>query len=112
MNELRRAIDENELLRERIRQLEEIIAPQVEIPPSFRLTPTESRIFRSLKTGRVMSRNSLLTLLYSDRAEPPENELIVNSFICHIRRKIEPFGLKIECSYGVGWWLVEPEFVR
>jgi two-component system, OmpR family, response regulator CpxR len=53
--------------------------------------------------GRIVSRDELTTALYQRPATPYERSLDVH--ICHLRKKIEPAGVAIRNSRGVGYLL-------
>lgn len=97
-------------LRERVRQLEEEIAPSsVSVPLEWRLTSSEARLFAHLTTRAVATKSSIMTALYSDRPEDDPELKIVDVFICRIRRKVKPYGVEIATVWGQGYSLVGRE---
>lgn len=104
--------EENDELRERVRQLgEQLASTKFAFPRDLGLTPTQILILRHLLTRDVITRNSAMLLLYSDRAhdEPGLNNVDVH--ISRIRRKLRPAGIQIENVWGRGWRVVDREAV-
>lgn len=103
---LERQRQEIEQLRERVRQLEDILAPPgTPIPLEWRLTGKEARVFAHLTTRDVATKESIMLALYSDRADEGPEMKIVDVFICKMRKKIEPFGVTINTVWGTGYSL-------
>lgn len=99
---------EIETLRERVRQLEDILAPAaVDVPIEWRLTASEARVFAHLTTRVVATKQSIMAALYSDRPDDDPEMRIVDVFICKIRKKIEPFGVNIQTVWGQGYALTD-----
>ena len=102
--------DEISVLRERIQQLEEMLMPHgVRVPPEYRLTSTEARLFVHLASRDVASKESLMLALYSDRAGDPPEIKIVDVMVCKMRKKIAAFGIRIETIWGQGYSLPDRE---
>lgn len=102
------------LLRERIRQLEEEIAPStVSVPLEWRLTASEARLFAHLTTRDVATKASIMTALYSDRPDDDPELKIVDVYVCKIRSKVKRFGVEIVTVWGRGYSLLDRErYVR
>jgi|SRR5580700_2392435 two-component system cell cycle response regulator CtrA len=102
---LRRSLveEENEELRERVRMLEETMNGKELLPPELKLTASEERVVSALLSRDIMSKEAILTALYSDRADDAPEIKIVDVFVCKIRAKIEPHGLQIETHWGRGY---------
>lgn len=97
-------------LRERVRQLEEEIAPSlVSVPLEWRLTASEARVFAHLTTRTVATKTSIMAALYSDRPDDDPELKIVDVYVCKIRRKVKPYGVKIATVWGQGYSLVDRE---
>src|ERR1019366_5162258 len=97
---------ENELLRERVRQLETLLtADFIDVPSKFRLTPHQKRIFRALLAHEFCSKDLLLFALFSGRTkdEPESNILAVQ--ISKMRRLLKPHGVVITVVWGEGYSL-------
>lgn len=106
-NLVARLREENEVLRERVRQLEEAVAPpNIDIPVEWRLTLTEARVYRHLASRAEVTKQSLMMALYSDRAEDEPDITILNVFIHHLRKKLKPFGIEIRNIRGSGFAIV------
>lgn len=77
------------------------------------LTSHEFMLFRMLldAKGRAISKENILTLLYSARViaddEVPEIK-IVDVFICKLRRKLKPLGIELATIWGRGYRVEEP----
>jgi two-component system, cell cycle response regulator CtrA len=94
-------------LRERVRQLEEALCPpSVVIPVEWRLTGSEARVFAHLTTKDLVTKDSLMAAMYSDRADEEPEKKIVDVFICKLRKKLKPFGIEIDTVWGQGYSLV------
>lgn len=100
--------EENEILRERIAQLEEILTGAGWAPPvEWRLTPQEGIVARVLVGRTLATRHALLTALYGDRDDaPPHTTLPI--ILVKLRRKLRPFGIAIHTRYMQGWHLDPP----
>lgn len=99
---------ENEVLRERVRQLEEELAPDtVTIDPVWRLTRHEARIFAALAARDVLTKNALMIALYPDRLDADLPEIkIIDVFVCKMRKKLAPFHIEISTVWGQGYSLL------
>lgn len=101
----RREID---TLRERMRQLEEILMPRGFQPPTeWRLTGQEARVFAHLASREEASKASIMMALYSDRPDEEPNIKIVHVFVCKLRKKLAPFGVSVRTIWGKGYALVD-----
>jgi len=100
--------EENDILREQVRQLQDQIASTTTpMPIEFCLTPAEDKVLRYL-LGRegVCHRERIFDFCNSDRlnADLPDIK-IIDVYICKIRKKIEPFGVQIVTHFGFGFSL-------
>lgn len=99
--------DENEMLREQLRQLSAILVPEeIDAPEGCHLTRSELALFRHLHNGRIASIDTLLSVLTLDGREIEAN--IIRVHMSRMRRKLSPHGFNIECVWGQGWRLVQP----
>lgn len=99
---------ENAALRERVRQLEEALASSsVVVPIEWGLTPSEARLFAALTTRDVLTKDAIMTALYSDRPDDDPETKIVDVYVCKIRPKLRPFGIEIATVWGRGYSLVD-----
>jgi two-component system cell cycle response regulator CtrA len=94
---------ENELLRERIVQLEAMLMGN-ELPPiEFGLTGSEGRVFGMLMQRTHATKDALMAALYRDLGKDEAELKIVDVFICKLRRKLKPFGIQIVTRWGNGY---------
>lgn len=95
------------LLEERIRFLEEVLTPtNVVIPLEWRLTAAEARVFSHLTTKPQCTKESIMAALYGLKPNTDEPEIkIVDVFVCKLRKKLRPFGVKIVTVWGQGYGL-------
>ncbi|MDK1386346.1 helix-turn-helix domain-containing protein [Sinorhizobium sp. 8-89] len=105
---------EIEMLRERLRQLEEVLAPStVSIPVEYRLTGSEARVFAHLVSRDIATKQSVMLALYSDRPDVEPEIKIVDVFICKMRKKLAGYGVDIRTVWGQGYSLANRhEFSR
>jgi len=97
---------EIERLRNRIRELEDALYDAaLPMPPDWRLTPTEWRVFKVLVSVPLASRRAIMVALYPDRYDDLPVDKIVDSYISGLRRKLGPHGVTIFTQYGHGWRL-------
>lgn len=103
LDQLKNQID---TLRERNRQLEELLAPSsTPILAEWMLTPSEARVFAHLTTRDLCTKASIMAAMYSDRIDVEPEIKIVDVFICKMRRKLKPFGITIRTVWGQGYGL-------
>lgn len=96
----------------RIRQLEDQVEVlkdaladrAVPLPEEWRLTAMEEAVFRVLLKHDVARLTAISAALYSDRPDPPDDN-IIRVFIFRIRRKLKPFGITIARARHVGYAL-------
>lgn len=105
-NEMLRA--NNDELRERIAFLEDqMLGAETILPVEWRLTASEARVFGALLGRERCSKDFLMSALYVQKQDEAEAK-IVDVFICKIRKKLLPFGIKIRTLWGNGYYL-DPE---
>lgn len=101
------------LLEERVRQLENALAPVWNAPVEWRLTSSESRVFSHLMTRDVATKDSIMAPLYSDQLKDEVEPKIVDVFVCKLRKKLRPFGIQINTVWGQGYGLADrSQFTR
>ena len=105
---LRTLSEENDILRERLRQLQDVLVPEYRMPRRWQLSRLEDRLLRALlKSGAsLLSREAAFAALYPDPDEDPD----VNSFdvyVCKLRRKFRKVEapVVIETFIGEGYRL-------
>ena len=97
--------NENEMLRERVRQLEAMVGISFESPPIFALTRAEAIIFGCLMKIKLATREHLMMAIYQDRQQDEAEIKIVDVWVCKIRRKLKPFDIQIQNQWGQGYFL-------
>jgi two-component system, cell cycle response regulator CtrA len=102
---LRRSLieEENDELHEQVRLLEEAAHGVEMLPPELKLTAKEERVVNALLARDVMTKEAIMTALYSDRPNDVPEIKIVDVFVCKIRSKIKKHGLKIDTHWGRGY---------
>jgi two-component system cell cycle response regulator CtrA len=97
---------EIETLRERIRQLEQILVPDDAVTHvEWGLTASEAKVFAHLTTRDICTKQSIMYALYTGRIDEDPEPKIVDVFICKIRKKVEKYGVQIETVWGQGYSL-------
>lgn len=73
------------------------------------LTGKEMAILELLadRFPRVLSKDAILSLMYQFEDEPEIK--IIDVFICKLRKKIEPIGVRIDTAWGKGYGLAVSE---
>lgn len=103
---LQRQHHEIQTLRERVRQLEEALAPSSIIAPfEWGLTVSEARVFAHLASRAFATKQSIMMALYSDRPDQDPEIKIVDVFVCKMRKKLTPYGVSIDTVWGQGYAL-------
>ncbi|MGI2031961.1 winged helix-turn-helix domain-containing protein [Rhizobium panacihumi] len=104
----RRDNDLDALERETIRQITNALAVA---PAAFLdelgLTKTEAEVLRILvaKRGQVVTKDSLLTLLYMSRPDEAPEEKIIDVYVCKLRAKL-PETCQIKTRHGSGYQFI------
>lgn len=96
---------ENDEMRERVRQLEQICGISFEVPPAMGLSRQQSVLLGLLLKNRLVTKTAVMTALYGASVGEIPEEKIVDVFICQLRRKLTPFGVGIETQWGQGWYM-------
>ncbi|MCV9910196.1 helix-turn-helix domain-containing protein [Brucella sp. HL-2] len=102
---IERLTEENEILKEQIVQLKNMLVPPAELPQEWRLTGNEATIFRCLMSRDVADKDFIWHSLYGDRVDNPPEQKIIDVHICYMRRKLRPFGIQIGTVWGRGFSL-------
>jgi DNA-binding response OmpR family regulator len=103
---------ENEMLRERVRDLEKEIGLAAEAPPMFGLTRSEAVMFGVLLNNRICQASTFMSALFSLDVDDPPEEKILDVWICRMRKKLKPFGIEIKTHHGVGYDMPEVSKAR
>jgi two-component system cell cycle response regulator CtrA len=104
VTELDRLREENELLRLRVDELEQIML-RPELPLCLKITRRQSQVLGLLLARPVVSTADAMTALYELGTGDPPNDTIVSVLVCHLRRRLKPFGINIETLWGRGYRL-------
>lgn len=94
---------ENELLREKVIALEEILGLRIETPLVLGLTSHEAKMFGILLKRELVTKEAAMAALYGDRPNGEVEIKIVDVFVCKARKKLKPFGIEIETVWGRGY---------
>lgn len=92
---------------EEIRQLRALVLQQDgwRAPLELDLTATQEAILAALVTGGLRSKETLHAATRGPGREVETEIKIVDVQICHIRRKLKPYGLVITTVWGRGYEL-------
>lgn len=103
MNPMQALREENEELRERIRQLEAALHPKLSVPAEWGLAPAEGRIFRLLVDREMATYEALCIAARHLENRDVASNLAAQVHIARIRRKLLPFPVRILNIWGVGY---------
>lgn len=108
---LRTLAEENEILRERVRQLQDMLVPEYRMPRQWRLSPLEDRLLRALlkASASLLSREAAFAALYPDPDTYPDFKSF-DVYVFKLRRKFRRAGapVVIETFIGEGYRLTAP----
>lgn len=105
--------NENDRLRARIEQLEAALGLTFLAPLEWGLTGRQTRLFGALMAREILTKQAAMTALYTDVCDDDEPQIkIIDVFICHIRRKVKPFGIEIHTVWGTGYRLTPESKAR
>ncbi|WP_018701422.1 winged helix-turn-helix domain-containing protein [Amorphus coralli] len=97
---------ENDLLRERIAELEQILFGEAWLPPvEWGLTPAEAKVAGVLVTRELASKPAIVAALYAHRPDDQPDDKVIDVFVYKMRRKLLPFGIEIRTLWGRGYHL-------
>lgn len=97
--------DENEKLRERILELEDMLGMTFDAPLTFGLTAKEAKVLGLLSKVPMATKEAIMSTLYFDRPNDMPEIKIVDVFVCKLRRKLEAFEIEVETVWGRGYSL-------
>ena len=110
-----RLVEENDTLRETVRQLQALLRPPVAPPAAWKLTPTEADFLLALRAGRgqICTDERMLAALYTIAADTPAPK-ILDVLLCKVRAKLRRAGVdvEIETVWGRGWRMNAPACAR
>lgn len=98
---------ENEMLRERVRQLEAELSGGADFVAPFEwgLTFSEAQVLGIFVARELVTKHAIMQALYSSIGREGVEEKICDVFICKIRKKLKPYGVGITTRWGQGWSL-------
>lgn len=103
MNAMIAISEENEVLRERIRQLEKVLMPpKLQFPLDWRLTPTEQRVLRCLASRDLVSKDAIL-LAARGFEHDDSSETTAQVWMHKLRKKLTERGVVIQNIWGTGY---------
>lgn len=99
--------EENERLRGRVDWLEDtFLGMNIPIPIEWGLTASEAKVVRALARRSELTKEQIMTALYSGRNDGEEPDMkIVDVLVHKIRRKVDGFGVSIATLWGRGYAL-------
>ncbi|WP_020179811.1 helix-turn-helix domain-containing protein [Methylopila sp. M107] len=100
---------ENDELRERVVQLEELLGFRTLTPIEWGLTPKQASVLGFLLNRPMATKDELMTALYALDVDDPPHQKIIDVFVCHLRRKLRPFGIEIRTVWGQGYAIDRPQ---
>lgn len=98
-------------LREKVRQLEEMLAPStMAYPVKWELTVTEGLVLASLVAGQdgYRTKEQLLHVITEHSKKDEIGPKNVGASIHWLRKKLKPWNIHIETRYGLGFQLTIP----
>jgi hypothetical protein len=102
--------DETEwVLRQRIKELEALLGHEWLAPSVVKLTPSEERVLAVIvaQHPKFVVASKVYDIIYSSRLDPPEPAIVL--VLAHkMRRKLDPFGIKVEHKAERGY-AISPE---
>lgn len=103
----RALMDENETLKERVRQLEELLVFDKgwRPPAEWRLSKSESLIMGLLVSRNLVTRDACMAVIYGADGREPASESILGVWVARIRDKVKPFGVSVKTRWGQGFYL-------
>jgi two-component system cell cycle response regulator CtrA len=97
---------ENESLRDRIFELEELLGQTFDSPAFLGLTASEGKLFGVLLAREAMTKTLAMQTLYGERPDADlAEEKIIDVLVCKMRAKLEEWNLPIETNWGQGYFM-------
>lgn len=99
--------DEIEDLREEVLQLRAMVfGGEWRAPRELRLTTLEERLLAALfREPVLLTRCRAMMAMYGLSHDDPPGDNIVTIYICKLRAKLKPHGLRIGTEWARGWFL-------
>jgi DNA-binding response OmpR family regulator len=97
---------ENAWLKEQLAERDGRTGLTRDIPstPPIYLTKREAQFLAILRRNKVVTRETAMVALYSDRADEPGSNICA-VWVHNLRRKLDPLGVVIETTWGTCWQL-------
>lgn len=99
--------EENDILRETVRQLREDLAPRMAFPKAWKLSPHQSAVLSCIMAAspHVATRGRILSALYGDREAPDCADKLLNVMVHEIRKRLRAAGAEagIRNIFGRGY---------
>lgn len=96
--------EEIEVLKERIIQLEELLAGTSSVPIRFGLSGLQTKLFGMLMRREEVGRFQAMDFIYGGCPSEPDAQ-ILSVVVNHLRKKLRPFDVDIKTIWGRGWYL-------
>jgi two-component system cell cycle response regulator CtrA len=113
MQSVQALIDENEILRERVRQLERMRRRgERDVCRAFGLSPSQGRLLQDLMCGGVRTRDMLMDALYWDRPGEEPGDKILDVFILRLRERLGAHGIGIRTVWSSGYEMWPADIAR
>ena|SRR5438067_12752846 len=89
--------EENDILRETVRQLREEIAPAREFPASWRLSPQQTAFLSCIlaTSPAIAKQRRIVAALYEDRDPPDSVETLITVLAYRVRQRLRAAGVKV-----------------
>lgn len=101
-----RLLEENDALRQRVRELEDLTIGRFEFPEAWGLRRTATRLLSALMGAEHLTHEQLVAALYPD-GDRGRNAVAAQIMI--LRRKLAPRGILVETLFGVGFRIPEAD---
>lgn len=99
-------LEERDVLREQVRQLEEALRPTILLPSVWRLSRLEADLLNALRGAapNVVHRERMLLAIYGTWDDAPDQK-VLDVRLCKVRRKLmeAQSRIQIETVWGRGW---------
>ena len=101
---IKKLMEENDTLRERIRQLEDICSEPKPLPRRLGLSKREDEIVRMLLVRGAASHEFMRVVMYG---EDERSRDLAKVFVCKARDKLRKFGIVVGTRWGWGYEMPE-----
>lgn len=94
---------QNDELRLRVEQLEDMLGMRLDAPIEIGLTASEAKVFGLLQRVEMATKQAIMSALYYERIDTEPELKIVDVFVCKLRAKLKPWRIEIETLWGTGY---------